>query len=269
MTRFLIPLLALFSVVIGTPLKPTGSASGNQTSGNYTEVKNPNHWKNDTATAALAAAVDDKGFWYGNSTDSDALNATDLGMTVCEDNSNSTSNSTKHLSARGCGLSKPVIEEKHSYKCPERWWNVWKDGFRGPIPRGKSLFYANFGAQKEIEAFAKAKGKKVLRDMLKTSYIRFGDANCDRHHFWVKASEAMAKKSSGTVNVLLPRIDESRGPLYFPRKKAGPSRGQKTIWEEHEWPALKKNRQVGEIWRSWDQHPLDMAVLIWTGPGEH
>lgn len=128
--------------------------------------------------------------------------------------------------------------------------------------RDKSLFYANFGSQAAIENLADQYELDVLIKCVEPNYRRWVQRHCDNENFVILASKAMAHQSSGLVNVLMPDERDPNNRLYFLRKQGGPRKGRKTVWEEYEWPILKRNPEVTEIYRSSAFARLEITYVI-------
>ena len=64
-------------------------------------------------------------------------------------------------------------------------------------------------------------------------------------------SKAMAEMSSGEVFVALDSSQQGTcSSTFSPKLFGGSSAIEKTIWETDEWPELKSNSKVSQIWRT-------------------
>jgi hypothetical protein len=130
----------------------------------------------------------------------------------------------------------------------------------------KSLFYANVGAQKAVEAAAKKFDMDILVNMLHPEYKAY-ETECRAKGFWVYLSMAMAEASVGDVYVALNGqgfAGDGMSASTFQPKQGGPSVGDPTIWELYEWPTLTRNKQVARIWRTTLSSPNAMTCGIWN-----
>ena len=103
-------------------------------------------------------------------------------------------------------------------------------------PRDKSLFWSGPPEgppyQEPATELAHANGFKVLGDLWKDDDPLYPDRFSKKPGFWKDASAAMAQKTSGVANVVLPEDSEPHPA---------------SVWTTTERPALEENNDVTEI----------------------
>lgn len=117
------------------------------------------------------------------------------------------------------------------------------------VPAGASLFWAGPGdynkqAKKAISSRPKLARYLRVVDMLQDKAQATAWSSTERkdshpakyNAFWVNASEAMARASSGVVYVLLPKGQDTPATWY-----------KHTFWNKYEFPLLKKNGKVTKL----------------------
>lgn len=225
----------------------------------------------------LRKALNVAGNNYGNETDGDDMihpdvpSSNDNTTSLCNSTSSSSGNLSHPLFLRGCMQSvevqhRPSRPGRPHYRCPRHWQDVWRDGFKIGRPRhDSSLFYSNFGPQAWVNLYAETPGLDIHGFIHKENYTRFVEASCDMHAFWRFSSEAMARRASGDVRVLLRAVNH-KGPLYFTCRRSG----RRMIWEDIEFPALRRNPHVNRVIRivGWTQDSNAQMYEIYRGPNE-